>query len=162
MLRWTSLLLTIVFVALPAGLGVRPTSASTEPPSDDATSGRSPDPSAIAPAVFPHDAHVNEMGIECVECHHETNAAPLSIPHREYFGGFWIDCKICHHEAGAPALSPQRCSICHHSAGRDSADETLSSKVVIHQKCWSCHDVGTGAEAGASCAGCHPGGKRDG
>lgn len=114
------------------------------------------DPSAIPPAVFPHDKHTADFDVKCVECHHEVNAAPLSIRHKDYFDDLWIDCGICHHKAGTPPLEPQSCSNCHPSSVRDIADETLSSKVAIHKKCWSCHDTGTGAKASAACKTCHP------
>ena len=112
--------------------------------------------SPIGPATFPHDKHVADFEIECVTCHHETNAEPLSIPHQNYFDDLWIDCSICHRKAGAVALESQACSACHHSQNGDIADETLSAKVVIHKNCWSCHEVGTGASASATCKTCHP------
>ncbi len=111
--------------------------------------------SPLGPGNFPHDKHVSEFEIECVKCHHETNARPLSIPHQNYFDDMWIDCGTCHHKAGADALSPQACSTCHHSRNGDIADETLSAKVVIHKNCWTCHEVGVGASASAACKTCH-------
>lgn len=122
---------------------------------DGATAGPAKDWSSIGPANFPHDKHASEFEIECVKCHHETNAKPLSIPHQNYFDDLWIDCGTCHHKAGAAALDPQACSICHHSKNGDIADETLSAKVVIHKNCWTCHEVGTGAGASAACKTCH-------
>jgi hypothetical protein len=113
----------------------------------------------IAKASFPHEKHASEFGVECVQCHHETNARPLSMPHQNYFDDLWIDCGTCHHKAGAGALGPQACSSCHHAKNGDIADETLSAKVVIHKNCWSCHEVGTGAAASASCKTCHPAGR---
>ena len=95
---------------------------------------------------------------ECEACHHETNARMLDIPHVEYFADFWIDCTTCHH----PSSEPQRamsCSACHHCPTH-CADETLSSKVVIHASCWRCHEVGAGAAASGACATCHAGPKR--
>jgi DnaJ-class molecular chaperone len=73
----------------------------------------------------------------------------------EYFNDLWINCGTCHHKAGAEALGPQACSTCHHAKNGDIADETLSAKVVIHKNCWSCHEVGTGANASAACKTCH-------
>lgn len=112
--------------------------------------------SPIARANFPHEKHAGEFEVECVTCHHETNAKPLSIPHQDYFDDLWINCGTCHHKAGAVALGPQACSTCHHARNGDIADETLSAKVVIHKNCWSCHEVGTGASASATCKTCHP------
>ena len=110
----------------------------------------------IGKANFPHEKHAGEFEVPCVKCHHETNAKPLSIPHQNYFDDLWIDCGTCHHKAGAEALGPQACSTCHHARNGDIADETLSAKVVIHKNCWSCHEVGTGANASAACKTCHP------
>ncbi len=111
---------------------------------------------SMGPASFPHEKHATEFEIECVKCHHETNAKPLSIPHMDYFDDLWIECGTCHRKAGAEALGPQACSACHHSTNGDIADETLSAKVVIHKNCWSCHEVGVGASASATCKTCHP------
>jgi hypothetical protein len=123
-----------------------------------ATAAPAREPSEIGPAVFPHEKHVKELEIECVTCHHETNAGPLTFPHKDYFDDFWIDCTTCHRAAGAAALEPQACSNCHHSRNGDVADETLSAKVVIHKNCWSCHDMGKGAKASSACKECHPNG----
>jgi len=109
----------------------------------------------IAKANFPHEKHVEEQKIECVQCHHETNAKALTMPHQKYFEDFWIDCNICHRPKTAEALGPQACSACHRSHNGDIADETLSAKVVMHKSCWSCHEVGTGAAASATCKTCH-------
>jgi len=103
---------------------------------------------------FPHQLHFDDFGIECTECHHETNAAKLEIPHPEYFEDFWIDCQICHH-AQTVQRESQKCSSCHPDAPFSIADETLSAKVVIHESCWTCHEVGQGADASTSCSFCH-------
>ncbi len=114
-------------------------------------------PSSAGEVVFPHQQHIEEFEIECKDCHHETNAAALEMPHENYFDDFWIDCKICHHEGGSGKLQAQSCSKCHHTNPVNIADETLSSKVVIHKNCWECHDVGTGSEASENCSMCHVG-----
>lgn len=113
-----------------------------------------PDVMELEDVIFPHEMHVDDLGIECRECHHETDAAKLKSPHPDYFADFWINCRICHHESQTPRAA-QRCSECHHDNPFDIADETRSSKVVIHKSCWSCHEVGLGANASASCATCH-------
>jgi len=148
---------TACFAALPALLlpllactGSAPPVAKTAGPPGMAMAW-----APIEKATFPHEKHAAEFGVECVKCHHETNAKPLAIPHMGYFDDLWIDCGTCHHKAGAEALGPQACSTCHHAKNGDIADETLSAKVVIHKNCWSCHEVGTGASASASCKTCH-------
>ena len=103
--------------------------------------------------LFPHQLHV-DLEISCQECHHETLASELQMPHPEYFVDFWIECATCH-RSGSTASCPQKCSVCHHSSPTHIADETLSSKVVLHQGCWDCHPVGTGPEASQSCENCH-------
>lgn len=105
---------------------------------------------------FPHAMHFDDLGIECGGCHHETNAAELRIPHQDYFEQLWIDCQICHKPGEAAAVA-MACSGCHHESPTDIADQTLSSKVVIHRSCWECHDVGRAAEASVACKMCHDG-----
>ena len=45
---------------------------------------------------FPHELHYDDLGFDCEECHHETNAEKLDIPHENYFAEFWARCKTCH------------------------------------------------------------------
>lgn len=113
--------------------------------------------SCIGQVIFPHDKHVDELGIECKTCHHETNAATLKFPHEDYFDDFWIDCTICHRENKSAVLEPQVCSVCHHTRPEGIADETLSAKVVIHKNCWTCHPVGRGQDSSQKCQFCHTG-----
>lgn len=105
--------------------------------------------------IFDHVAHVEDMELECVECHHETNAVPLSSPHEEYFYDLWVDCAACHHDSKSSDRTPRSCYECHDTKIRDIADERLSPKVILHKNCWTCHDVETGLEASESCALCH-------
>lgn len=109
-------------------------------------------PASVGAVVFPHLYHVEELGLECADCHHETSALALSSPHPEYFEDFWIDCESCHQ--GEEVTQPQSCANCHANGSR-VGDETLSAKVVIHRSCWACHEVGTGPEASGSCGFCH-------
>jgi hypothetical protein len=111
-------------------------------------------PSSVGEVQFPHALHYDDMGFECTECHHEIDAAELVMPHEDYFDDFWIDCRICH-VPGTEASTSMSCSSCHTKPAADIADETLSSKVVIHQSCWRCHEVATGADASQACGICH-------
>lgn len=104
---------------------------------------------------FPHEYHVSDLAIACIDCHHETNATRLNVPHEDYFEDYWIDCTICHRNEHDLPLEPRYCGDCHHDSPNGTADETLSAKVVIHQLCWDCHDQGTGAEAAENCGFCH-------
>lgn len=116
-------------------------------------------PSSVGEIVFPHRMHIEDQEIECVECHHQINATKLNTPHPEYFKSSWIKCNICHNGSDHIAQKVYTCSKCHHSTPDNITDETLSAKVVIHKKCWSCHDIGTGAKASESCSMCHSGPK---
>jgi hypothetical protein len=116
-------------------------------------------PSTIGEVIFPHLWHIEDFEIECQECHHEIRATALHMPHEEYFEDFWIECGVCHKSDGPPEGGAMACSDCHHERPNGIADQTLSSKVVIHQNCWDCHDIGTGAEASAECSFCHSGEK---
>jgi hypothetical protein len=116
--------------------------------------------SAAGDVEFMHEMHSLDFEISCAECHHETDARELKTPHTEYLENFSIDCHGCHHES-VETSSPQACSRCHHEAPADIADETLSSKVVIHQVCWECHEIGHGSDASSGCAFCHQRGRAD-
>ena len=118
-------------------------------------------PSSVGEVTFPHLFHYEDLEIECEECHHEINAAKLITPHDEYFNDFWIDCNICHNGNEIVRMEAQACSNCHHSHPHNIADETLCAKVVIHQSCWSCHEVGTGVMASESCEMCHTGERKE-
>jgi hypothetical protein len=129
------------------------------PPASTATPVTGPveivSPGTVGEVVFPHAAHVEEFGLTCAECHHETRATALDkMPHQGYFADFWIRCSTCHRAAAAP-LAPQACSTCHHSSLSDIADQTLSAKVALHRSCWKCHEAQTGEKATAHCSFCH-------
>lgn len=141
--------LAVVLVSLAGAVGLRDAGAA---PPDEIVS-----PSAVGEVRFPHSLHADELGFECSDCHHETDAARLEMPHPEYLEDFWIDCGSCHHEGTEPGAA-RSCGECHHASPVSTADETLSAKVVIHRSCWGCHDSGTGAEASASCGFCHANG----
>ncbi len=114
-----------------------------------------PTPSVTMPkARFPHDQHVVKQKLECVACHHETNAKAIATPHPAYLQGAGIDCAICHHGTDRPR-EPQACAECHPVTPPSVADETLSAKVVIHKTCWRCHPLGESPEAGGVCLTCH-------
>ncbi len=106
------------------------------------------------PGVFDHDFHVDDLDLECNECHHEAAASPFDTPHEEYFEDLWITCETCHSEEGVD-LGPRACVDCHPRSPSGIADQTVSLKVATHRSCWSCHDSGTGVEASESCASCH-------
>jgi len=156
-----------VLLAAAGVIAVAPVRAPSEAPlataaheaaaTQDAATRADQAPSLMGEVIFPHDEHSDEFELDCEECHHETNAAPLEFPHPQMFDDFWVDCEICHHPAGSADLEPQSCAHCHHSSNGNAADETLSAKVVIHQLCWKCHEVGVGVEASEGCENCHTG-----
>lgn len=111
--------------------------------------------SSVGYVIFPHDFHVTDVGLECVECHHQIHAVNLDTPHPDYLNSSWINCQACHNPESKTDKSYYKCSDCHHTNPNNIADETLSAKVVTHKKCWSCHETGTGAEASKGCVDCH-------
>ena len=111
-------------------------------------------PASVGEVAFPHQLHIEDFEIPCADCHHETEASKLQMPHDDYLEDFWIDCTTCHHDSETPAC-PQSCSACHHGSPHTIADETLSSKVVVHKSCWGCHEVATGSQASSNCGACH-------
>jgi len=110
--------------------------------------------SSVGRVEFPHLAHVEDFGVTCVECHHETRAAALASPHPGYFEDSAVNCSVCHRGADGP-LAAQDCSVCHHPRPASLTDEVASAKVAIHHTCWRCHEPATGAEASANCSLCH-------
>lgn len=116
-------------------------------------------PSSVGEVSFPHQMHIDDLEMECVECHHQINAEKLNTPHQDFFKSSWINCNICHNGSERVQQKVFTCSECHDSSPANIADETLSSKVVIHKQCWECHEVSTGKEASESCEICHSGEK---
>ncbi|MFC2167833.1 cytochrome c3 family protein [Acidobacteriota bacterium] len=153
MKRYTTFLIkTVFFIALGATLCVI---GSAQDVQEDQLAPILKSPSSVGEVVFPHQFHFEDLEFECQTCHHETNASTLQMPHEEYFNDFWIDCKICHRGDGLAVSQPQTCSNCHHDSPTDIADETLSAKVVVHKKCWECHELEKGEKASQSCLACH-------
>ncbi|MDP1716547.1 MAG: cytochrome c3 family protein [Burkholderiales bacterium] len=116
--------------------------------------------SSVGEVVFNHQKHIADLGIKCVECHHQINAKKLNTPHPDYLKSSWINCQICHDGSKKNGQPVYACSACHRTNPANIADETLSAKVVIHKQCWKCHAVSTGKEASASCGLCHSGKKK--
>jgi len=111
--------------------------------------------SSVGNVLFPHKAHVEDLDVECVECHHQIYAVELETPHPDYLKSSWINCQLCHDPYPQTDKNYYKCSDCHHSDPNNITDETLSSKVVTHKSCWTCHESGTGVEASKGCGDCH-------
>jgi hypothetical protein len=111
--------------------------------------------SSVGYVIFPHDFHVTGVEMECVECHHQIHAVELDTPHPDYLASSWINCQACHNPDSASDQVYYQCGECHHTDQDNIADETLSSKVVVHKSCWKCHDTRTGVEASQGCVDCH-------
>ena len=133
------------------------TATATAP--DSATPGGPPEtwtfPSHVGEVRFPHAMHVEELELECTECHHDVQAPELHSPHPQYFEEGRIECQTCHHMGPAPSTSKQ-CTSCHHRSS-NIRERIPSAKVALHQTCGNCHEIGTGAEASQSCTTCHSG-----
>jgi hypothetical protein len=111
--------------------------------------------STVGNVVLPHDVHVKDVKLKCNVCHHQIRATELDTPHPDYLTSSQANCQTCHSTNSSNRKKYYKCSECHHSEPDDIADETLSSKVVIHKSCWKCHEAGTGAEASSGCSNCH-------
>jgi len=108
--------------------------------------------SSVGNVLFPHKSHLK---LGCKKCHHQIQAEELETPHPDYLASSWINCQDCHKPDSETSGKYYKCSDCHHSEPTNIADETLSSKVVVHQSCWKCHKTGTGAKASEGCSDCH-------
>lgn len=111
--------------------------------------------SSVGEVHFPHKLHVADLDVECMQCHHQIHARELNTPHPDYLTSSWISCQSCHNTNSADGKKYYKCSDCHHSDLENIADETLSSKVVMHKSCWKCHETGTGQDASKECTECH-------
>jgi len=111
--------------------------------------------SSAGVVVLPHDVHVRDKKLKCARCHHQIHAEDLDTPHAEYLESSLVNCQICHNTNPDDGSSYYKCSGCHHAEPENAVDETISSKVVIHQSCWKCHRSGTGAKASKGCSYCH-------
>jgi len=107
--------------------------------------------SSIGEVQFPHKVH---MRMGCKKCHHQIQAKALATPHEDYLDYSQSNCEVCHKEQENDTAY-YGCANCHHSNLENIADETLSSKVVVHKSCWKCHLSGTGVEASERCNFCH-------
>lgn len=116
-------------------------------------------PSSVGEVTFHHEMHFKDLAIKCVECHNSIDAKELVTPHPDYFKSSSIKCEICHSKSGPAKQDSYKCSGCHGTNPMNIADETLSAKVVVHQQCWKCHQVGKGREASLGCKKCHSGQK---
>jgi len=112
-------------------------------------------PAPLGQVVFPHAMHVDDLGIDCADCHHPVTAPALSSPHPQYFKECQVACSTCH-GTGSTNQATHACTSCHKEPGPQSA-KLLSSKVALHQMCGNCHEIGTGKDASASCSVCHSG-----
>ena len=108
--------------------------------------------SSVGNVLFPHKVH---MRFGCKACHHQIHAMELDTPHPDYLTSSWINCQDCHDTGSETTRNNYKCSDCHHSEPENIADETLSSKVVVHKSCWKCHKSGTGVKASEGCSTCH-------
>ena len=108
--------------------------------------------SSVGNVLFPHKVH---MRFGCKACHHQIHAKELDTPHPDYLTSSWINCQDCHGAGSKTTRNNYKCSDCHHSEPENIADETLSSKVVVHKSCWKCHKSGTGVKASEGCSTCH-------
>ncbi|HHQ49678.1 MAG TPA: hypothetical protein ENK19_12450 [Acidobacteria bacterium] len=112
-------------------------------------------PARVGEVVFPHAMHVNDLGIDCTDCHHPVKAPELKTPHPQYFKECQVACSTCHHADGTTRQT-HNCTTCHGEPGPQSS-RIPSAKVALHEMCGNCHDIGTGKDASASCSFCHTG-----
>jgi len=117
-------------------------------------------PASAGAVTFHHEMHIRDLGLKCVECHHSMDAKQLVTPHPDYMKRTSVKCESCHGKPGGANQNIYSCSGCHGTNPMGIADETLSTKVVIHKQCGNCHVMGTGKDASKACEKCHTGKKR--
>ncbi len=147
------LLLVMAAAVTPASGGDRPDATATVPPESVTF------PSHVGEVTFPHAMHVDDLGIDCADCHHPVTAPRLTTPHPGYFARCSVPCETCH---GAAPERPgdHACASCHTGAVDAAHDAIPSAKVALHRACSACHEIGTGPAASSSCVNCHSGPKK--
>jgi hypothetical protein len=91
-----------------------------------------------APVVFDHDAHAEDYGFACDECHHDYKMGK----------NVW--------EEGDEV---QRCKDCHDPG--ESKGNVMKLQIAFHQNCRDCHRESAPGEAPfRACYGCHVTGKQ--
>lgn len=113
-------------------------------------------PSHVGEVTFPHAMHVEDLGIDCADCHHPVTAPALHTPHPGYFSQCSVPCETCH---GAAPERPgeHQCTTCHTGVVDAAHDAIPSAKVALHRTCSACHEIGTGPDASNNCENCHSG-----
>jgi nitrate/TMAO reductase-like tetraheme cytochrome c subunit len=97
---------------------------------------------------MPHDRHINQNNLECVDCHdHTAHAAPGQASSVSM-----APCTMCHEQTS----DPNRCDFCHYtppegaSHPTDFLDEHGALAVANEQDCLRCHH-----NKADFCDGCH-------
>lgn len=157
---WRRALVTVMVVAAVAVLGVAAARAADENANTAPAAQAQPPkivvfPNRVGEVDFPHAMHIDDLGIDCGDCHHPVRAPELQTPHPQYFKECQVPCSTCHRADGTTEAS-HNCASCHKEAGPKSG-KMLSSKVALHQMCGNCHEIGTGEDASKSCSFCHTG-----
>lgn len=90
---------------------------------------------------FPHKKHLNDLAINCGECHHKGKNEPL------------IDLKM--------SDDVQKCFSCHNQPGRTNDNKlALKEKIkfhaeAVHENCVECHKKSKNKNAPKTCSKCH-------
>ena len=117
-------------------------------------------PVPFGEVVFPHDVHVVDEGLECLECH---------SPRDQHGQTILKNCKDCHHGSGMGAVE---CADCHIATfnlykGRNACDETscdvrgTANSMAADVGCKDCHtqveegQVMTDTALKQACIECH-------
>ncbi|MBI5444206.1 MAG: hypothetical protein HY900_23725 [Deltaproteobacteria bacterium] len=108
----------------------------------------------LVDAVFPHEVHIKDLGIDCLDCH---------TPRWNHGKTVMKNCNQCHH-----AENPIGCVNCHKEqnqmytgVGGEGIPATPSFKIELDVACKDCHaDVKKGKKSDMAavktrCVGCH-------
>ena len=125
---------------------------------------------AETPVVFRHQEHVQRFGLNCVECHHESNCkschtrdskedeAALRLQHHKR-------CLRCHKSDMDGSKKDARCERCHWQAGQPAPKrfDHASTGWPLKQyhaavDCRACHASIPFTKAAKDCTACHAGG----
>lgn len=95
-------------------------------------------PVAFGSVKFPHDVHVSDEGLKCLDCH---------SPREQHGQTLMINCNKCHHGSGNGAVTCQDCHVSTNNLynGQNACDEAscdvkgTKNPMVSEVKCAECH-----------------------
>ncbi|WP_054649373.1 cytochrome c3 family protein [Salidesulfovibrio brasiliensis] len=153
--RYTPLLIILAVLAITAAVGYTlPTEAQDVPPRVilDNTGGR---------VIFTHQAHTEEYGFDCADCHHDGIGQDEPISCGSCHPAAFDETFRAEHQKAFP--DEEACLRCHYDVpGEELAEDNRPDTDFIptradafHGQCMTCHEEFGGPYGDDTCYDCH-------